>query len=100
MNATKVVVVERHADGRLYPPRWWDLPPQVVEHLRGLEHHLRCVERLSYRQVVAAMLDRFGERRSLGQVWKDVHNYECPSCAPRPALPPDPRQKARVVAWR
>jgi hypothetical protein len=97
MNTT-IVVVQRHGDGRLYPPRWWDLPPQVQERLRGLAHHLRCVEHLSYREVQRQMLDRFGERRSLGQVWTDVHEFECPSCIPEVAPPPKP--KARPVPWR
>lgn len=99
MNTTKVVVVERHADGRLYPPRWWDLPAETVERLAGIAHHLRCKEGLSYRQVVAAMLERYGERRSLGQVHKDVARYECAVCSTAPK-PPDPAQRVQVHQWR
>jgi hypothetical protein len=97
MNA-KIVVVERHRDGRLFPPRWWDLPPEVSERLRGLAHHLRCVEGLTYKQAQQAMLDRFGERRSVGQIWADVHEFECPHCIP-PIAPP-PRPRARAIPWR
>jgi hypothetical protein len=93
-----VVVVERHRDGRCFPPRWWALPPEVSERLRGLAHHLRCVEGLSYRQAQQAMLQRFGERRSLGQVWTDVHEFECAHCIPEAA--PPPAIKARPVPWR
>jgi hypothetical protein len=93
-----VVVVQRFRDGRLFPEHWDHLPPAQVERLRGLAHHLRCVEHLSYRQAQQAMLERFGERRSLGQVWTDVHEFECPSCMPE--LAPPPRPKARPVQWR
>jgi hypothetical protein len=96
----QVIVVERHGDGKLYPERWWDLPAELAERLRGLEHHLRCVEHLSYRQVQRALLERFGERRSLGQIHADLHEYACCHCAPQPPKPPDPRQKPRVFAWR
>jgi hypothetical protein len=96
-----VIIVKRVA-GRLYPETWPNTPPEVTERLRGHVHLLRCREHLSYRAVVAAMLERYGERRSLGQVWKDVHYYECSRCstAPRPAPPPDPRQRIQVHAWR
>jgi hypothetical protein len=96
-----LVVVQRYRDGRLYPPRWWAIPPEVNERLRGLAHRLRCAEHLSYRQVQAAMLERFGERRSLGQVWADVHEFECRHCAATPAQPtPGPRDRPRAYAWR
>lgn len=99
---TKVVVVVRYADGRLYPERWWAIPPEVNERLRVLAHRLRCAEHLTYRAVQAAMLERFGERRSLGQIYADLHEFECPYCStePRPPQPKDPAQKARVFQWR
>ena len=93
-----VIVVKRVA-GRLYPTTWPNTPPEVTERLRWHVHLLRCKEGLPYRQVVAAMLERFGERRSLGQVWKDVHNYECSRCSTAPK-PPDPAQRIQVHAWR
>ncbi len=95
-----MIVVERHGDGKLYPERWWDLPAETVERLRGLEHHLRCTEGLPYRQVQQALLDRYGERRSLGVIFKDIRRYECSRCAPQPPRPPDPASRARVIPWR
>lgn len=97
MNTTTIVV--RRVAGRLYPEQWPNTPPEVTERLRGHVHLLRCREGLSYRQVVAAMMERYGERRSLGQVWQDVARYECSHCSTAPR-PPDPAQKARVYAWR
>jgi hypothetical protein len=94
----KVVVVERHRDGRLFPPDHWHLPPEVSERLRGLAHHLRCVEHLTYKQAQQAMLERFGERRSVGQIWTDVHEFECAHCIPEVA--PPPRVRARPQPWR
>jgi hypothetical protein len=90
------------SDGRLYPPTWPHMPPAERERLRGLEHHLRCAEGLSIRQVQRAMLSRFGERRSTGQIHRDLQQFECPRCstAPKPPPPPDPRQKAQVFEWR
>jgi hypothetical protein len=29
-----------------------------------------------------------------------VHVYKCPYCTPQPPRPPDPAQRARVIAWR
>ncbi len=98
MNVPMIVV--RRVDGRLYPATWPNTPPQTVRHLQAIAHQLRCTEGLSYRQVVAAMMERYGERRSLGQVWKDVHRVRCADCAPRPPQPPDPAQRARVIEWR
>jgi hypothetical protein len=91
------IIVTRRVDGRLYPPQWPHTPPEVTERLRGLEHHLRCVEHLTFKQVQAAMLERFGERRSIGQIHKDVTRYECPSCAVRPDPPP---ARPEVHPWR
>ena len=66
MNVTTIVV--RRADGRLFPATWPNTPLKVVRHLQALEHRLHCEEHLTYRATQAAMMDRFGERRSLGQV--------------------------------
>jgi len=46
------------------------------------------------------MLDRYGERRSVGQTWKDIHRVRCADCTPKPPAPPDPAQKARAYQWR
>ena len=94
------LVVVRRVDGRLYPPTWPNTPPEVTQRLVDLAHHLRCREGLTYKGVQAAMMERYGERRSVGQIWKDVHNNVCSRCAPQPPAPPDPRQQPRAYAWR
>ena len=108
MNVTYVFVV-KYADGRLFPAVK-PLPPEVTEHLRSLEHLLHCGEGLSYRAVQRAMMARYGARRSLGQIHKDVTGWQCPRCAPQPAAPapaPAPPQPAaprrvrpEVFEWR
>jgi hypothetical protein len=92
------IVVERHRDGKYYPLDWHDPVPERSQRLRDLAHHLRCGSHLSYKQVQAVMLERFGERRSIGRIWRDVHEFECPYCVPE--LAPPPRPRARPVPWR
>lgn len=94
-----MVELVRGRDHKLYP---LGLPRPAEEHDRlvGLSHVLRCRRELSFRQVQRALLDQFGVRRSLGAIFRDLHRYECDQCAPKPPAPPDPRQKARVIAWR
>ena len=99
MNAV-IVVVQRHADGKLYPERWWDLPPQVSDRARGLEHALRCGRKLTFREVQRVLLEQYGERRSLGVIHKDIKRYTCRHCTPQPPAPPDPRQQPRAYQWR
>jgi hypothetical protein len=95
------IIVERHRDGKLYPLDWHDPVPEHSQRLRDLAHHLRCVERLSYPKVQAAMLERYGERRSIGRIWRDVHEYECGHCVPELTPPqPDSNQRPRAFAWR
>jgi len=93
------IVVVMRADHKLYPPV--ARSAAEIARLRDLEHHLRCARGLSIRAVQTAMLDQ-GIKRSIGMIWRDLNQYECPRCstAPRPAPPPDPRMKARPVAWR
>jgi len=96
-----MVTVElvRGKDRKLYP---LGLPRPAGEHLRlvALSHTLRCGRELPFRQVQRALASEFGVRRSLGAIFRDVHVYKCPHCAPKPPAPPDPRQKAQVFAWR
>lgn len=90
------------SNGKPQPPTWPKTPPEVSQRLRDLEHDLRCRQHLSFRQVQAAMLERYGERRSLGQLHLDLTRFECDRCstAPRPAPPPDPAQRPRTYSWR
>jgi hypothetical protein len=96
MNTPLIVV--RRVDGRLYPATWPHTPPEVTQRLVDVAHHLHCGGHLSYRKTQAAMLSRYGLRRSLGQVWKDIQANECPFCIPEVA--PPPRVRAKAVQWR
>lgn len=93
-----MVELVRGKDRKLYPA---GLPRPLAERkrLRALAHDMRCRQHLSFRAVQAAMLAQ-GIRRSRGQIFKDVKGWRCPYCLPKPPAPPDPRQKARPVAWR
>ena len=115
MNAVTYVFVVRYADGRIFPAVK-PLPPEVTEHLRSLEHGLHCGEGLSYRKVQRAMMARHGARRSLGQVFNDLRDFQCSKCAPQkavtaghslppaptpnPVQPQRPRVRAEVFEWR
>lgn len=93
MNAVVFVWAVRYADGRIYPAQR-PLPPEVTEHLRSLEHLLHCGEGLSYRATQRAMMARYGARRSLGQVFNDLRDFQCSKCAPAPATTPPPAATA------
>lgn len=111
MNGVVFVWAVRYADGRIYPAQR-PLPPEVTEHLRSLEHRLHCGEGLSYRATQRAMMARYGARRSLGQVFNDLRDFQCSRCAPQPAkpapapapAPPQPaaprRVRPEVFEWR
>ena len=109
MNAPKTVVVVMRSDGKLMPPRWWDFPPEERQRLADLAHHLRCGLHLSYKQVQRAMMQRYGERRSIGAIWRDVRDFQCSYCSgePRPASattpaapPPAPATTPPTLARR
>ncbi len=114
MNGVVFVWAVRYADGRIYPAQR-PLPPEVTEHLRSLEHALHCGEGLTFRATQRAMMARYGARRSLGQVFNDLRDYQCSKCAPQPAISPTavpqapalsptepqrPRVRAEVFEWR
>jgi hypothetical protein len=82
-----LTVVERRRDGKLHPAGG-RLGEREHDRALTLAHILRCCDGLSYRQVRAA-LEQYGIRRSLGQVFADVRDYECDHCAPglRPTSP-------------
>jgi hypothetical protein len=79
--AVSVAVVVRRSDGKLYPAGG-SLPWPERRIAIGQAHRLRCVEGLSYRQVVAALED-VGIRRSIRRVWLDIRDYSCRSCSPQ-----------------
>ena len=98
-----MVKLVRGRDHKLYPA---GLPRPAGEHLRlvALSHTLRCGRKLSYAKIPEALAAEFGVRRSVGAVFRDIHVYRCPMCAPQPAtvMPPpkDPRLKPMAIPWR
>lgn len=113
MNAPKTVVVVMRSDGKLMPPNWGAFPDEERQRLAGIAHHLRCARHLSYKQAQRVMMEHYGERRSIGAIHRDVHDYECSYCsaepspapAPPPAATPAPvqrprRARAEVFSWR
>jgi hypothetical protein len=76
-----VIEVRRGKDSKLYPPRL-PLPKAERNRLRWAAHDLICSRRMTYKAAQAAMMDEYGARRSIGQIWNDVHYFECPKCAP------------------
>jgi hypothetical protein len=81
-----VVEVARGKDSKLYPVGG-NLPVAARSQAIRLAHRLVCQDHLSYRQARQAMLDSYGIRRSLGQVYKDVRGYACPVCEPEAFRP-------------
>jgi len=104
VNAT-VTEARRGRDGRFCPPEL-AVPPGERQRAISLSHILRCRDHLSYRQV-RTVLAQYGIHRSLGQVFKDLRNYECARCAgqpgPLPAAKPEPEpepvHKPYAVPW-
>jgi hypothetical protein len=80
-----VVIIERARgkDSKLYPVGG-NLPLAARAKAIRLAHNLVCRDRLPYRQAQRVMLEGYGLRRSLGQIFKDVRGYECPVCAEPP----------------
>jgi hypothetical protein len=79
VNVVKVIEVRRGRDGKLYPPRM-PTPPDERDLARRLAHTLVHRDGLPIRAAQRAMREQHGVRRSLGQVWKDLHSFTCPYC--------------------
>lgn len=84
MNTSTVIEVRRGRDGKLYPAR---MPTPAAERNRArwLAHNLVHRDHLSVRAAQRVMREQYGVRRSVGQIWNDLHRFECPVCADRPA---------------
>lgn len=97
----KAVTVElvRGKDRKLYPV---GLPRPAKEHLRlvGLSHTLRCGRKLSYPKIRDTLAAEFGVRRSVGAIYRDLHAYTCPHCAPQPPEPAPRPVRPEVHTWR
>jgi hypothetical protein len=71
-------------DGKRYPvshEHGGTLPLAERAEVIRLTHHYRCVLGLQYRDIVAALAEQDGIRRSIGSVYHDVQQFECPDCA-------------------
>jgi len=73
-----LTVVERRRDGKLHP-EGGRLAEREHTRAVNLAHIMRCRDGLSYRKTRTA-LESYGIRRSLGQVFADVRDFECERC--------------------
>jgi hypothetical protein len=88
---TVLVELVRGRDGRLYPAH----PATHAERNRArwLSHNLIHRDHLSVRLAQKIMRERYGMRRSVGSIMRDLRLWECPRCPHMPGLPPsDDRQ--------
>lgn len=78
-------------DGKTYPqmPR----PHAELNAARWASHRMVHGRKLSIRQAQRAMLAEQGIRRSVGAIFADLRDYECPACASPPV-------KAKVIHWQ
>ena len=81
MNAPTIIEVRVRSDGRRYPVTW-TRPEAETDLLVDLVHRLRCQDGLSYRQIVAKLLEQ-GYRVSLGAVHGYHRRYWCEKCKDR-----------------
>ncbi len=75
---TVIVQVQTGRDGKLYPAR--PLTRQERNRARWLAHNLVHRDGLSVRQAQRAMAERYGVRRAVGTIARDLANFECPRC--------------------
>ncbi|MFZ4894653.1 hypothetical protein ACL9RL_09400 [Plantibacter sp. Mn2098] len=73
-------------DGKVYPTR--PRKPNEMAAVAGLSHRLSH-EGLSTRQIVAALEERHGIRRSVGSVNGDLTKWRCGDCSGEPDNPPE-----------
>jgi hypothetical protein len=97
--SARAIEVVRGQDHKLYPAR--PLTREQRDRARRLIHALHCRDRLSIRAAQKIMAESYALRRSAGQLWKDLRDFRCPSCADRtsdPAPAPQERPAATVHA--
>ena len=86
MKSPPVIELVRRRDGKLYPAVL--RTPAEHRQVVALIHNMRCVDRLSYPAIRAALLERHAIRRSLGMIWRDANEFRCPNCGSKPAEAP------------
>jgi hypothetical protein len=91
-------------DGKRYP--FHRRTAADRQRLATLTHKLRCGRTLSIKTLQETLAAEFGVRRSIGAISKDLRDFRCPLCRPKPAsvVPPPPAPPRRVRAeafdWR
>ena len=72
------IILRRGVDGKSYPDR----PLTPVERARAhrLAHELVHTARLSVRAAQKVMLEKYGLRRAVGTIQRDLTLWECPHC--------------------
>ncbi len=80
---TVVVEVRVRRDGKRYPVTW-KLPDKDRWRAVNLAHRLVHRDHLSIRAAQRVLLEQHGLRRSVGQLWKDLHGFTCPQCEDEP----------------
>jgi hypothetical protein len=76
-----VIETVRRRDGKRYPVAGV-LPTDQRNRARWLAHNLVHRDRLSIRAAQRVMLERYGVRRSLGIMHRDLTSYACRVCDP------------------
>jgi hypothetical protein len=73
------------APPRTAPLRQEDGPltPRERDRARWLAHNLVHRDGLSVRQEQRAMAERYGLRRAVGTIARDLADFECPACEDR-----------------
>ena len=69
----------RSQNGNAYPAT--RLTRQELSQARRLTHRLICEQGLSIRRARLVVAEKYGIRRSVGIIAKDLADYECPACA-------------------
>ena len=77
MNTTVIELV-RGKDSKLYPAR--PLSRAERNEIRWRTHELVCGRGLSVRQAQRALAERYGVRRSVGTIARDLRVFECSRC--------------------
>jgi hypothetical protein len=79
----RLIELERDALGRRYPIGR-TLPPDQRKQAILVAHRLVHGQNRSIKAAQLALAEDFGIRRSRGQIWNDLHNFECRECRDGP----------------
>lgn len=78
---TVIIEVQRGRDGKRYPAG--PLTTRQLAEARGLAHWLVHRDRMSIRAAQRVMLERYGVRRAVGTIARDLELFTCPHCEDR-----------------